>query len=50
MSLDQDGISAVAGISFASQPPPRIGPAVKEALQDAGLFVRSGCAPPELST
>jgi hypothetical protein len=44
--VDQDGIAGVEGISFASQPPPRIGPAAREAIADAGLFRRSALVPP----
>ena len=45
VSVDQDGIAATGGISFASTPPPRIGPAARDALAGAGLYARSGCAP-----
>jgi hypothetical protein len=44
MAVDQDGLASVAGISFSSMPPPRLGPAVGEALADAGLLRRSGLA------
>ena len=46
MAQPEDGIAAVGGITFASNPPPRLGPAVLEALQGAGLYRRSGSAPP----